>query len=326
MNMSLIPSSHAQGMTPYASNLVPALFADAGEGAAYRFIEFFTANIHNPNTRQAYFRAVQRFSDWCQHHALHLATINPVFIAKYIQELGEVVSRPTVKQHLAAIRMLFDYLVTGHIVPVNPAAAVRGPKYVIDTGKTPVLAAEEARELMDSIPLDSIAGFRDRALIGAMVFSFARVSAVVGMNVEDFFQKGRRKWLRLHEKGGKYHEMPAHHNVEDYVSDYLEMAGIAGEKKKPLFRTLDRKRQLSDIRMNRIDTYQMIRRRAKAAGLGTSIGCHTFRGTGITVYLQNGGALEKAQQMAAHSSPKTTKLYDRTHDEISLDEVERIII
>lgn len=326
MNNDLIPSDNAYQIQTSDASLIPALFADAGEGAKYRFIEFFTANIHNPNTRQAYFRAVQRFSHWCERHGLELPTLNPVFVAKYIQELGEELSRPSVKQHLAAIRMLFDYLVTGHIIPVNPAAAVRGPKYVIDQGKTPILSAEETRELINSIAVDDLSGLRDRAIIGTMVFSFARVGAVVGMNVEDYFQKGRRKWLRFHEKGGKYHEMPAHHNIEDYLEDYLEAADMAGEKKQPLFRTFTRKLELSGTRMNRVDVFQMIRRRARKAGFSEAICCHTFRGTGITVYLKNGGSLEIAQQMAAHSSPKTTKLYDRTSDEISLDEVERIII
>lgn len=326
MSNLLIVSTEPQALQLTDSTLIPTLFTKAGEQASYRFVEFFTATISNVNTRKAYFRAVQRLSDWCELHGLELTNLNPVFMAKYIQELSEVISAPTVKQHLSAIRTLFDYLVTGHILNVNPATAVKGPKYVIHKGKTPVLTALETRDLLDSIPVDTIGGLRDRALIGVMTFSFARVGAVAGMDVGDYFQKGRRHWLRLHEKGGKYHEMPAHHNIEEYVGDYLDEAGITHEKKKPLFRTLNRKRQLSDNRINRFDVFQMIRRRARHAGLSENICCHTFRGTGITVYLQNGGSLEVAQQMAAHSSPETTKLYDRTSDEISLDEVERIII
>ncbi|MCB0145115.1 MAG: tyrosine-type recombinase/integrase [Caldilineaceae bacterium] len=326
MSNLLIVSPEPQALQLTDSTFIPTLFTKAGEQASYRFVEFFTATIPNANTRKAYFRAVQRLSDWCELHGLELTHLNPVFMAKYIQELGETVSAPTVKQHLAAIRMLFDYLVTGHVLHVNPATAVKGPKYVIHKGKTPVLTALETRDLLDSIPIDTIGGLRDRALIGVMTFSFARVGAVAGMDVGDYFQKGRRHWLRLHEKGGKYHEMPAHHNIEEYVGDYLDEAGIAHEKKKPLFRTLNRKRQLSENRINRFDVFQMIRRRARQAKLSENICCHTFRGTGITVYLQNGGSLEVAQQMAAHSSPETTKLYDRTSDEISLDEVERIII
>ncbi len=167
---------------------------------------------------------------------------------------------------------------------------------------------------------------RDRALIGVMVFSFARVSAVVGMNVDDYFQKGKRWWFRLHEKGGKYHEVPAHHKAEEYLDAYLLWLGDNNDKKAPLFRSANRLRQLTQRRMHRTEVWQMIKRRAKRAGLPDNIGCHTFRATGITTYLENGGTVERAQQIAAHESPHTTKLYDRTQDEISLEEVERIRI
>ena len=305
---------------------IPALFVDAGDRATYRFIEFFTANIHNPNTRIAYLRAVQRFSRWCEQRSVTLLQVNSVLVAKYIQELGEMVAAPSVKQHLAAIRMLFDFLVTGQVMAINPAHAVRGPKHVVKIGKTPVLSSEETRTLLDSISTETIAGLRDRALIGVMVFSFARVSAVVKMNVEDYFPKGKRFWFRLHEKGGKYHEVPAHHKAEAYVDAYLEAAGIGDESKTPLFRTLDRERRLTVRRIDRVDVFAMIRRRARRAGLPEIIGCHTFRATGITTYLENGGTIENAQRIAAHESPRTTKLYDRTADEITLDEIERIMI
>jgi site-specific recombinase XerD len=222
--------------------------------------------------------------------------------------------------------MLFDFLVTGHVMAINPAHAVRGPKHVVKTGKTPVLSSEETRLLLDSISTETIAGLRDRALIAVMVFSFARVGAVVKMNVEDYFPKGKRFWFRLHEKGGKYHEVPAHHKAEEYVDAYLEAADISGESKSPLFRTLDRQRQLTTTRMHRVDVFAMVRRRAHQSGLPEIIGCHTFRATGITAYLENGGTIENAQRIAAHESPRTTKLYDRTSDEITLDEIERILI
>jgi len=305
---------------------IPPLFVHAGDQAAYRFIEFFTANIHNPNTRMAYYRAVTRFSYWCDRHGVELTQVNPVLVAKYVQELGEVVEPPTVKQHLAAIRMLFDHLVTGQVVPLNPAAAVKGPKYVVKTGKTPVLTARETRELMDAIDTSKLVGLRDRALIGLMVFSFARVGAVVGMDVEDYFQKGKRWWFRLHEKGGKYHEVPAHHKAEEYLDIYLEAADIASAKKTPLFRTFNERRQITERRLHRNEVLQMIKRRARQAELSEDICCHTFRATGITTYLENGGTIEGAQRIAFHESPRTTKLYDRTSDTISLEEVERIRI
>ncbi len=160
-----------------------------------------------------------------------------------------------------------------------------------------------------------------------MVYTFARVGAAVAMNVEDYYWQGRRWWVRLHEKGGKRHEMPAHHNLDEYLAAYLAAAGIAGDKKGLLFRTaIGKTGELTEKAMAQVDVYRMIKRRTKEAGIKTEIGCHTFRATGITAYLKNGGRLEVAQQMAAHESARTTGLYDRRGDEISLDEVERIAI
>ena len=308
------------------SPLIPDFIRHAGPSAAKRFVEFFTANIRNRGTRAVYARAVGRFCRWCEQRGIGLEDVEPIVVAAYVEHLSVEVSRPTVKLHLAAIRMLFDYLVTGHVVAVNPAASVRGPKHVVKKGKTPVLTAEEARLLLDSIDIRTIAGLRDRALIGLMVYSFARVSAAIGMNVEDYFPQGRRMWFRLHEKGGKRHEVPAHHNAMAYVDGYVEAAGIAGEKRLPLFRTIDRRRSLTNRRIHRSDVLRMVKRRARQAGLPTSTSCHTFRATGITAYLNSNGRLEHAQRIAAHESARTTKLYDRTGDAVSLDEIEKIVI
>ena len=305
---------------------LPVVIRNAGENAERRFLEFFTAHIRNPGTRRVYGHAVGRFCQWCECHDVSLQQVCPFVVAGYIEQLTGQLSAPTVKLHLAAIRMLFDWLVTGHVMPVNPAASVRGPKHVVRKGKTPVLTAAEARQLLDSIDCSRIVGLRDRALIGVMVYSFARVSATIGMNVEDCFQQGRRMWFRLHEKGGKHHDVPAHHNAESYIDAWLTGAGIADDAKSPLFRTVSRHRTLTAHRMHRADVLRMIKRRARQAGLATHICCHTFRATGITAYLENGGSLEHAQRIAAHESVRTTKLYDRTSDAITLDEIERIII
>jgi site-specific recombinase XerD len=305
--------------------LVPALFA-GGEKAARRFVEFFTAEIRNRNTRIAYGHAAARFSDWCEAKGFRLEELTPVHVAAYVEQLGQAIAKPSVKQHLAAIRMLGDYLVMGQVIASNPAASVRGPKYVLKRGKTPVLSREEARQLLDAIDVSKLAGVRDRALIGLMVFSFARIGAVLAMNVEDYCQQGKRWWLRLHEKGGKDHAVPAHHTAEEYLDAYLKEAAIAEEKGTPLFRTLDNRRKLTATRLSSREALAMIKRRAKQAGLGEAICCHTFRATGITAYLESGGTIEKAQQIAAHESPRTTKLYDRTCDQVSLDEIERLQI
>lgn len=305
--------------------LVPAVIASAGGRARRRFLEFFTANIRNPNTRTAYARAAGDFFAWLGERGVTLERVEPMIVAAYIEQLGRTKSAPTVKQSLAAIRMLFDWMVIGQVLPMNPASSVRGPKHVVKRGKTPVLTADQARQLFDSIDTGNIIGLRDRALIGVMVYSFARVSAAVGMRVEDYFPTGKRWWFRLHEKGGTRHQVPAHHKAEQYLDEYLEAAGIGEKKKSPMFLTVGRDRRLTKNRMHRLDVLRMIYRRAKAAGLDVHACCHTFRATGITTYLENGGTIEKAQQIAAHESPRTTKLYDRTNDELTLDEIERIV-
>jgi integrase/recombinase XerD len=314
--------------TTSGDQVVPAIVAAAGARASRRYLEFFAVTIENANTRAAYFHACRRFFAWCDHKGIdELVAIEPMHVAAHIRALGKDFEKPTVKQHLAAIRMLFDWLVVGQVVAINPAHAVRGPKHAVKRGKTPVLTPDEARKLLDSIDVTTVVGLRDRALIGMMAYSFARVSAVVSMRVEDYFSAGKRWWVRLHEKGGKRHEMPCHHNLEAYLDAYLQAAKILEAKKSPLFRSArGRTGELTENPMSRVHVWQMIQRRARDAGLSGDICCHTFRATGITAYLDNGGTLENAQLMAAHVSPRTTKLYDRTGDEITIDEVERIVI
>lgn len=237
--------------------------------------------IRNKNTREAYIRAARSFFAWCDDAGIgQLVDIEPIHVAAYVESLMASYEASTVKQHLAGLRMLFDWLVTGEVLATNPAHAVRGPKHSALRGKTPVLVPDQARRLIDSIKLTNAVAFRDRALTGLMIFSFARLSAA-----------------------------------------------LTSEPKGFLFRATDGRRgELTDRPLNRKRARDMVRRRARRAGIKEKIGNHTFHATGITAYLDAGGALESAQGMAAHSNPKTTKLYDRTTDAVSLDEVERIRI
>jgi site-specific recombinase XerD len=307
-------------------NVVPAAIADLGEAAGWRYVEFFTANIRNPHTRRAYARACSRFFAWCEQRGLSLGAIRPHDVATSIEQLQTEVSAPSVKQQLAAVRMLFDWFVIGQVVPANPAAAVRGPKHVVKIGKTPVLDGAEWRKLLASIPGTTLRDLRDRALIATLTYSFARITAALKMKVEDLRPRGAGWTVRLHEKGGKQHAMPSHHALAEALRAYIDAAGIAEDRKGWLFRTAPGRNgnALSDQPMSQPDAWRMIRRRATTAGITAQIGCHTFRATGITAYLANGGALEHAQEMAAHESPRTTKLYDRTKDRLTQDEVERI--
>jgi site-specific recombinase XerD len=302
------------------------IITNSGPGAAERFLEFFTVTIRNPNTRRAYGRAVGQFLTWCEAQGLRsLAGVRPMQVAAYIETMP---GQPqTKKQTLAAIRMLYDWLVTGQIVPTNPATSVRGPRYSIKKGKTPVLAGEDTRALLESIETSHVVGLRDRALIALMVYSFARVGAVTGMSVSDYYQNGKRWWVRLHEKNGKFHEVPVHHAAEEYLDAYLDAAGIRGEAKSPLFRTTrGQSRKLTKNGIQEREVLDMIKRRAEDAKLPASTCCHTFRATGITTYRKNGGTLEHAQEIANHASPRTTQLYDRSGDQITLDEIEKIVL
>lgn len=308
------------------SILLPALISAAGERASLRFLEFFAAAIRNPHTRRAYSRAVADFLLWCEHHGVQSVTaVQPLHVAAWVELQTRTKAAPTAKLRLAALRHLFDWLVTGQVLPANPAAAVRGPRHVVKVGRAAILEPGEARALLEGINVTTPIGLRDRALIGLMVYSFARVGAALGMHVEDVFTQGRRLWVRLQEKGGKAHAMPCHHALDEYLHAYLDGTGIVGDSKGPLFRTVGRGTgQLTRTALPQANAYAMIRRRAAAAGIATKVGNHSFRATGITAYLKAGGTLENAATMANHASTRTTQLYDRRRDEISLDEVERI--
>ncbi len=322
VSREIVPFAEPEGLVGIAAK-PPSLYLQQAR-AAERFFDFFTANIQNKHTRRAYYNAACKFSEFCAECGVHdLEDVKPVHVASYIESLREGFAKPTIKQHLAAIRMLFDWLVVGQIIDVNPAHAVRGPKHVVIKGRTPVLNREEARALLSSIDTSTLTGLRDRALIAVMIYTFARVGAVLQMNVGDYFSQGRRGWVRLHEKGGKEHEAPCVSKLESYLDAYIAAAGIADDKDGPLFRTTGRFTG-TPHRMAQQDGYRMISRRARQAGIKTRVGNHSMRATAITDYLKSNGTLEHAQIMAAHSSPRTTKLYDRRSDETALDEYEKV--
>ena len=319
------------GLTIQSSLPVPVLVASSGEQASHKYVEYFVGQIRNVNTRQAYGRAVQQFLDWCERHgAQRLEDINYMAVSTYIEQHPS--SPQTVLQHLAAIRQLFEWLKQQNILNNNPAENVKGPKYRVKVGKTPVLETDEMRQLFESFDLSHMAGLRDRALIGIMTYTFARVSAVVSMDIKDVLLRSGQHRVRLHEKGGKYAEIPLHHTANEYLHAYMDAAeqqkGLNWGKETALFRSIrrggGRHRLLSENRLGRRNALDMVKRRAKDVGVSPEICCHTFRGTGITNYLENGGSRDTAQELAGHEDVRTTALYDRRASSVSLDEIERM--
>jgi site-specific recombinase XerD len=327
----IVPYKEPRALAGLAAKL-PALFVP-DEKTAARFLGFFTPNIRNRNTRRAYYKAACRFSDWCEGRGLSsLAQVKERHVAVSIELLGlpvaeggQGLSKPSVKQYLAALRTLFHWLLVGHVMETNPAHAMRGPRYSQKKGKTSVLKREEARALLACINTSVLIGLRDRALIATMIYSFARVGAVLQLNVGDYFTQGRRGWVRLHEKRGKEHEAPCHHKLETYLDEYLAAAGIVGEADGPLWRTTGRKTGIAH-RQKQPDAYRMIERRARQAGIKTQIGNYSLRATDITDYLKKGASLSEARKMANHADSRNTQLYDRRRDAASLDEYQRVWI
>jgi site-specific recombinase XerD len=307
-------------------NALPRLIVQAGERATRAFLEFFTATIRNKHTRLAYARACARFLDWCEDRGLRLEQIEPIVVAAYVEGLGQAMAPSSVKQHLAGIRMLFDWLTTHHVIEVNPARSVRGPKHSVVEGTTPAFEPKQARQLLDSIDTTTIAGLRDRAIIATLIYTAARVGAILNLKVKHFAQDGTQWCLRLSEKGGKVRKIPCRHDLEQFIHDYMAAAGNALEKDAPLFRSMDRRRQLTDKALHRVDAAAMLKRRLKAAGLPANLCCHSFRSTTATDLITQGVALEDVQYLLGHADPRTTRLYDRTKRQVTRNIVERISI
>ena len=172
------------------------------------------------------------------------------------------------------------------MLPSNPSAAVRGPKHVGRRGDAGAVAGGDAGSSTGSTR-GTVVEWRDRALLSVLVYSFARVGAAVGMRRQDYFRQGTRGWLRLHEKGGKRHDVRAHHRTEEALEAYVAATTDLPDVKAPLFQSVDRAGRLSGRPLVRRAVLAMIKRRASAVGFRASTCCHTFRATGITAYLSN---------------------------------------
>src|SRR5580692_8447262 len=300
----------------------PALITRASPSTRKKFFEFFTVPIRNANTRAAYYRAIQQFLAWVERAGYQdLEDIEPITVAAYIETLQRHAAPPTVKQHMAAIRMLFSWLTEKGALAMNPAREVKTERFSRAEGKTPAFVEGEVQKLLDVIEASTHTGLRDRALIGTLAYTFARIGAVVNLKVEDYYPSGKRFLLRFKEKGGKEKELPVHHKLEELLDQYLKASGLEKEPGSPLFpAALGKTGKLSRRRLVRTDAADML----KQAGLPAHYSPHSFRATGITNFLENDGTLEAAQRIAGHADSRTTKLYDRRGHKVLLEDMERI--
>src|SRR6202162_1149978 len=303
----------------------PILIERAGSSTRKKFFEFFTVPIRNANTRAAYYRAIQHFLALVERAGYQdLEDIEPVTVAAYIETLQRQAA-PTVKQHMAAIRMLFSWLTEKGVLAMNPAREVKTEKFSRTEGKTPAFVEGEVQQLLDVIEASTHTGLRDRALLGTLAYTFARIGAVVNLKVQDYYPSGIRFFLRFKEKGGKEKELPVHHKLEELLDEYLKATGLGNEPSSLLFpAALGKTGKLSRRPLVRTDAADMLKRRLKQAGLPAHYSPHSFRATGITNFLENDGTLEAAQRIAGHADSRTTKLYDRRGQKVLLEDMERI--
>ena len=305
---------------------MPAILVRAGANAVFAAEEFFKASLNNPHTRRAYARAVTRFLAWCGRHGAELRQITPGLAGEYLS--GIEASAPTKNQMLAALRHFFDTLVTRHAVALNPFASVRGTKHSALEGTTPEISVEQARKLLRSIDTSQVIGLRDRAVLGVLAYTGARVGALARLRLGDLKDLGEHRVLRFREKGGKLREIPVRHDLDTWLQEYLDAAGIIGQDgKTSLFRAAaGKRRQLTNDAYAAHSMRQMLKRRLQDAGLPELFSPHSFRVAVVTDLLKQDVPLEDVQYLAGHSNPRTTQIYDRRRRRVSPNIVERISI
>ena len=305
---------------------LPQLVSVAGNAARFAYEEFFHGRVRNPYTRRNYRHAVHRFLDWCRSRGLELHQIAPKDVGQYLDELSY--SAATKKVHLSALRHFFDELVLRHAVVLNPASSVRGERYQVIEGKTPEISVKQARLLLRSIDTRNVVGLRDRSIIAILIYTAARIGAVAKLRREHFYDDGEQYYLRFAEKSGKSREIPVRHDLQSFLSEYLVASGVLeAEPGASIFRTaLGRTKLLTQNPMTAGDMGRMVKRRMRDAGLPRRLSPHSIRVGTLTDLLEQGIPLQDVQQLAGHSDPRTTRLYDRRQKRVTRNIVERISI
>ncbi len=304
---------------------LPELMAAAGNAAKFAYEEFFVGRIRNPHTRRNYQHAVHSFLSWCQARSLHLHQIAPKHVGMYLDELPH--SASTKKVYLSGLRHFFDELVVRHAVVLNPAASVRSERHQVIEGRTPEITARQARLLLNKIDTGNVVGLRDRAVIGILIYTAARIGAVAKLRREHLYDDGGQFCLRFAEKSGKSREIPVRHDLQLMLREYLAADETRSGNGNALFRTaVGRTKKLTENPMTAGDMGRMVKRRMRDAGLPSRLSPHSFRVAVVTDLLEQGVPLQDVQHLAGHSDPRTTRLYDRRQKRVTRNIVERISI
>jgi integrase/recombinase XerD len=328
MSRELVPLSSrpSAALAGSEQSMPPAIVERAGSAARFAWEEVFLGEIPNAGTRKAYLHAVRRFLAWCEARGAELWKVTPGMVGEYFSQHPD--GPATKKQHLAAVRKLFDKLVVRHVVAFNPAHSVRTERFQVIEGKTPEILVPQAEKLLASLDGSNVVGLRDRAVIAVLIFTAGRVGAVSKLRLKHFEYDGSQWTLRFEEKGGKSREIPVRHDLQGLILAYRAAAGLGEEPKdSPLFRTAYRRtKRLTTSRMTPIDICRMVKRRLKDAGLPSRLSPHCFRVMTITDLLEHGSEIDEVQYLAGHADSQTTALYDRRKKRVTRNIVERISV
>ena len=290
---------------------------------AETLLNILQGRISNANTRGAYKIAWRSFFLFCSEYNLTLERVRPYHVGMWLKRHTGSVS--TQRQHLAAVRLLFDHLLQQGVLDLNPAARAKPPRIEIETSHTPVFELEEIKALFETINSGSLVHARDKALFSVLLYTWARVSALAALKVEDYYQRKGDHWLRLQEKRGKIHEVPVHSKARQAVDHWLQVSGLETNPVAPLFPAFGKDKKTIQLRhMDRTSIWKLVQARVRSSGIEKRLSCHSFRATGITEYMNAGGTLDIAQRIAGHSELSTTKIYDRSRDRVTIAEIERV--
>ena len=310
-------------LTPF--DLLEGTSESARAKTAETFLELLGARVRNPNTRSAYRVAWRSFVAFCSARQLELGEVKAYHVGSWLDQHPG--SRSTQRQHLAAVRLLFDSLMMRGVVEYNPAARARPPRLVRESSQTPVFEEAEIVAFLDSIYPNSLKDVRDKAIFCVLLYSWCRVSALINLSVADYYERGGARWLRFQEKRGKDHEIPVHSKAKEALDLWLERSYLGSNHSAPLFPSFGKNRESIELRrLDRRSVLKLVEKRARTSGILKRVCCHSFRATGVTEYMNSGGTIEIAQKIAGHTSPATTRIYDRSGDQLTLQEIERVQI